>query len=111
GRVDKKLFARLKNDGQAAKDKYRNLFLMFGYVAAALVIVGVVWFKWYTPAPERRMVGDLKEEYLNDILPGGEKATLILSDGTQVDLGTATQKQTLSESDGTDIINNQGILN
>ncbi|MGJ1432540.1 FecR family protein [Sphingobacterium spiritivorum] len=83
--VKNRIYKRLLSEmNENSKTRYSNYFWLKSAVAAAviLIIMGAVWMMQKNSEPVRSASTLTK----NSITPGGDKAILILEDGTQVDL-------------------------
>ncbi len=61
--------------------------LWMGAAAVLLVLLGTMaWLLWYRPV-DPAMAGRLPVAPAGDVLPGSDKAVLVLADGTEVSLG------------------------
>lgn len=79
------------------------------YAAAAVLISAFSWLGLFLSNQKPNEVSRIeKSNYINDVLPGGDKAQLILSDGRTVDLGAYLSG--FSEQDGTQIRGNDGEI-
>jgi transmembrane sensor len=78
------------------------------YAAAALLLVGSLYFR-YRPAPERNM-HLAQATARKDFNPGTDKATLILSDGSTMELGTQVKPRQFNEEAESLILNKPGKL-
>jgi len=80
-----------------------------GYAAAILVISVFSWILLRQPSgqPEKG-IQSAAHRYHNDVLPGNNKAKLVLSDGRTVELEDRPDK--LAEKDGTRIIGKDGEI-
>jgi len=92
-RMFRQLMARVDADepireivGQRKMPVYRMSFLRIAAVAAVLLTIGGVW--WSGRRGQQPAV-TTTATYKNDILPGGDKATLTLSNGEVIDLDSA----------------------
>lgn len=108
-RVEQRLFLSIRKEAVPVKKMYRlnSLTRWISGAAAAIILIGFFWWNWFS-YKDQRFVKDNKYGYSNDILPIGNKATLILSDGRSVELDK--DKKALRESDGTVIAANNGLL-
>jgi len=75
----------------------RNLKIYVGLAASLLLIIGAALFLNKTQQ-DKQIVADQVYHYKNDVLPGGQKATLTLSDGKTVEL--SQEQATLNEQHG-----------
>ncbi len=105
-RVEQRLLLSIRKEHIPVK-KVRNLLPWFSGVAAAVLLIGFAWWSWFGNL-NKRVVKDNVYGYANDVLPGGNKATLILSDGRSVELDK--DKTALQELDGTEIAVKDGLL-
>ena len=80
-----------------AQRKIRKIGLYTGIAASLLVFIGIALFL-NRPNMDKQIVADQTHQYKNDVLPGGQKATLTLSDGKVVEL--SHQQATLQEKYG-----------
>lgn len=84
----------------------KKLYRLSKYAAILLVAVsGVMVWNHYSSEKERVIT----EQVLTEIQPGYEKATLVLSDGTEVDL-TRVKNQPVRTTGGIQIVNSQNVL-
>lgn len=105
-RVEQRLLLSIKKEHVPVK-KVRSLLPWFSGAAAAVLLIGFAWWHW-SGNFNTRIVKDNVYGYANDVLPGGNKATLILSDGRSVELDK--DKTALREKDGTEISGKDGLL-
>lgn len=108
-RVEQRLMLSISKEQEPVR-KIRSLnriFTWIGGAAAAVLLIGFAWWNWFGLS-DPRFVKDNAYGYANDVLPGGNKATLILSDGRSVELDK--DKTALRESDGTMIAGKNGVL-
>lgn len=77
--------------------RIRNLKIYIGIAASLLVFIGVALFL-NAVHQDKQIVADQVYQYKNDVLPGGQKATLTLSDGKIVAL--SDEQATLQEKNG-----------
>lgn len=86
---------------------FGKIIRVTGY-AAAVVVVLFLGGRLFFPDrfSDERVVPDLTNRYHNDVLPGENKALLLLSDGRRIDL--AQSPDSLNEQDGTIIAGNEG---
>jgi len=75
----------------------RNLKIYVGLAASLLLIIGAALFLNKTQQ-DKQIVADQVYHYKNDVLPGGQKATLTLSNGKTVEL--SQEQATLNEQHG-----------
>ncbi|WP_312747865.1 FecR family protein [Sphingobacterium multivorum] len=75
----------------------RQLKIYAGLAASLLIFLGVAWFLNSAPQ-DKQIVADQVYRYNNDVLPGGQKATLTLSNGKTVAL--SDEKTTIEETHG-----------
>ena len=90
------------------RSRLMGIMRYVGYAATvAFVACAWVWFSQlhYPEASRTTQAGNI---FHNDVMPGGNKAQLILSDGRTVDLRTYTDE--LQEQDGTQIVGREGAL-
>ncbi|MGE8429918.1 MAG: FecR domain-containing protein [Sphingobacterium sp.] len=73
------------------RGRIRQLKIYAGLAASLLIFFGVAWFLNSAPQ-DKQIVADQVYRYNNDVLPGGQKATLTLSNGKTVAL---SDKQTI----------------
>lgn len=83
-------------------------FSFLKYAAIFLAIVGVSIFYFNREQIDTSIVPDLTKTYKNDVLPGTQKAILILSDGKKVTLDK--EKQFIIDENGTAITSNDGTI-
>lgn len=85
-----------------------NLLRLTGY--AAMLVISFLLLLNYTPdfSTTNGIVPDLTNTYANDVLPGGNKAYLILSNGSTVDLESNINR--VNEQDGTTILGENGEI-
>ncbi|HTM98260.1 MAG TPA: FecR domain-containing protein [Pedobacter sp.] len=88
------------------KIQNRFKFPFLKYAAVFAVIVGVLGYYLNLKNIDPSIVPDLTKTYKNDVLPGGETATLILSDGKEVVLGK--EKQSIIDENGITISSYDG---
>lgn len=77
--------------------RLRNLKIYVGLAASLLLIIGAALFLHKTQQ-DKQIVADQVYHYKNDVLPGGQKATLTLSNGKIVEL--SQEQATLQEQHG-----------
>lgn len=87
--------------------RIRNLKILVGLAASLLVIIGAALFL-NTVHRDKQIVADQVYNYKNDVLPGGQKATLTLSNGKTVEL--SQQQATLNEQHGEQLQISNGQL-
>jgi len=75
----------------------RSLKIYVGLAASLLLIIGAALFLNKTQQ-DKQIVADQVYHYKNDVLPGGQKATLTLSNGKTVEL--SQEQATLNEQHG-----------
>lgn len=85
----------------------RNLKIYVGIAASVLVIIGAALFL-NTTHQDKQIVADQVYQYKNDVLPGGQKATLTLSNGKTVEL--SQEQATLKEQHGEQLQISDGQL-
>lgn len=73
--------------------------------AAAIVLLIMGWLLWRAPQKSYRVVKNI-EKFRNDVLPGSNKAELLLSDGRRITLNEVVNH--LKEQDGTEITGKSG---
>ncbi|MNI42272.1 fec operon regulator FecR [compost metagenome] len=78
-----------------------------GIAASLLVIIGITLFL-NTIHQDKQIVADQVYQYKNDVLPGGQKATLTLSNGKTVEL--SQEQATLKEQHGEQLQISDGQL-
>jgi len=78
------------------------------YAVAALIAISVGWIYLAYRDANNRAGTELVDQRIGDVLPGGSKATLILSDSRQVELTAGAVA--LNEQDGTTISTVAGAL-
>src|SRR5690606_28762380 len=86
----------------------KRMMRYVGY-AATIIFVACAWI-WFSPlrtseAPPSSPAGNV---FHNDVMPGQNKAQLVLSNGQKVDM--QADANTLQEQDGTQILGNNGSL-
>lgn len=109
-RVEHRLLQSIRKEVEPPEPqsgKMKRMWPWFSGAAAALLMVGFVWWNWFAVA-NPQIVKDNVYGYSNDVLPGGNKATLILSDGKSLQLDK--NQTTVRESDGTVIAGKDGLL-
>ncbi len=79
--------------------------IRYSSYAAAIVLLIMGWLLWKAPQKSYRVVKNA-EKSRNDVLPGGNKAELLLSDGRRITLNEAVNH--LKEQDGTEITGKSG---
>jgi transmembrane sensor len=87
-------------------NKPRYFFLK--YAAIFFVIIGALIFYFNVKQSDPSIVPDLTKIHKNDVLPGTQKATLILSDGKKVTLDKG--KQSIVAYNDVTIISNNGEI-
>lgn len=87
--------------------RLRNLKIYVGIAASLLVCIGVALFLNAT-RQDKQIVADQVYHYKNDVLPGGQKATLRLSNGKTVAL--SQEQATLNEQHGEQLRISNGQL-
>ncbi len=85
----------------------RNLKIYVGIAASLLVIIGAALLL-NTTHQDKQIVADQVYHYKNDVLPGGQKATLTLSDGKTIAL--SHEQATLQEKNGEQLQISDGQL-
>ncbi|MDF2475017.1 MAG: hypothetical protein K0S24_500 [Sphingobacterium sp.] len=85
----------------------RNLKIYVGIAASLLLIVGAALLL-NTIHQDKQIVADQVYHYKNDVLPGGQKATLTLSNGKKVEL--SQEQATLKEQHGEQLQISDGQL-
>ncbi|GAA0885024.1 DUF4974 domain-containing protein [Sphingobacterium siyangense subsp. cladoniae] len=75
----------------------RQLKIYASLAASLLIFLGVAWFLNSAPQ-DKQIVADQVYRYNNDVLPGGQKATLTLSNGKTVAL--SDKQTTIEETHG-----------
>lgn len=85
----------------------RNLKIYVGIAASLLVIIGAALLL-NTTHRDKQIVADQVYHYKNDVLPGGQKATLTLSDGKTIAL--SHEQATLQEKNGEQLQISDGQL-
>ncbi len=105
-RVEQRLLLSIRKEDVPVK-KVRSLLPWFSGAAAVGLLIGFAWWSWFGNL-DQRIVKDNIYGYANDVLPGGNRATLILSDGRSVELDK--DKTALKEQDGTEIAGKDGLL-
>jgi transmembrane sensor len=74
-----------------SESKHKRSFKLFNWsVAAALISIVSMALFFYMKEPARQVVKNTKS-VMNDVLPGGNKAVLILADGSEVNLDNADE--------------------
>ncbi|QIH35461.1 FecR family protein [Sphingobacterium sp. DR205] len=87
--------------------RLRNLKIYVGLAASLLLIIGAALFLNKTQQ-DKQIVADQVYHYKNDVLPGGQKATLTLSNGKIVEL--SQEQATLQEQHGEQLRISDGQL-
>lgn len=85
----------------------RNLKIYVGIAASLLLIIGAALLL-NTIHQDKQIVADQVYHYKNDVLPGGQKATLTLSNGKKVEL--SQEQATLKEQHGEQLQISDGQL-
>ena len=85
----------------------RNLKIYVGIAASLLLIIGAALLL-NTIHQDKQIVADQIYHYKNDVLPGGQKATLTLSNGKKVEL--SQEQATLKEQHGEQLQISDGQL-
>ncbi|WP_448137615.1 FecR family protein [Sphingobacterium siyangense] len=85
----------------------RQLKIYAGLAASLAVFIGVAWFL-NVRHQDSRVVPDQAYHYKNDVLPGGQKATLTLSNGKVVTL--SEEQSTVKEKNGEELHISDGQL-
>jgi len=86
------------------EEKHRTVKLSYRWIissVAAILTIGIVIYLWLHRVADQQPAAPITAEL---ITPGGNKATLILSNGTRVDL-TAGRKETVLQQTGARITN------
>lgn len=97
--------AGIRTEEFATRDRNRQPWY---YAAAALFLVGSIYF-FYHPVPARKT--HLAQAVVKqDLDPGTDKATLTLSDGSKIELGSGIQVEKLSREAQALILNQSGKL-
>lgn len=86
-----KINQNLRDEQERSKKETRNsmvriLKMPLIRLAAMLILIGTFALLFFRPAEDPGIIEDLSGQYKNDILPGGNQATLILSNGQSVEL-------------------------
>lgn len=103
------VFSQLKKEALVVPLKASSRLLHYvGWVAAILVIGIGVGFYFYSS--ERSLPGKLASQLPNDIVPGGNKATLTLADGSTLALDGAGSGQLASQAGVAIRKNEDGLL-
>jgi hypothetical protein len=102
--------AWLKIEGRPKTIKIPNKsrYSYLKYAAIFLAVIGASIFYFNRPQKDPSIVPDLTKNYKNDVLPGTQKAILILSDGKEVTLDKG--KQSISDESGVAISSNDGEI-
>jgi transmembrane sensor len=87
-------------------NKPRFTFLKYAAIFFAITCAAILYFNSNQKDPS--IVPDLTNNYKNDVLPGTERAILILSDGKEVKLDKA--KHLIADQDGVNITSNNGEI-
>lgn len=87
-------------------NKPRFTFLKYAAIFLAVICASIFYFN--RSQKDSSIVPDLTNNYKNDVLPGVQKAILILSDGKEVTLNK--EKQVISDKDGVNITSNNGEI-
>ncbi len=100
--------AWVKMQRRQRQQRVKRIIRYTSYAAAVLIFAGA-WL-WFSPStqPSLRETTQTGNVYHNDVLPGGNKAQLMLSDGRAVDLEAYLDE--LRERDGTEILGGEGQL-
>lgn len=77
--------------------------------ASLLLLLAVGYWLWIKPPGQNNTLASEKERFKNDVLPGQEKAVLVLADGRQVAL-EGKQQQTVADKEGIVVNNNNGNI-
>ncbi|WP_104385429.1 FecR family protein [Sphingobacterium sp. HMA12] len=77
--------------------RIRNISIYAGLTASLLLIIGAA-LMLRTTHPDKHIVVEQIDQYKNDVLPGGQKATLTLSNGKTIEL--SQEQATLKEQHG-----------
>lgn len=105
--VDQAWF-KIDSRQNAKKITNKSRFSFLKYAAIFLAVVGASVFYFNSKQLDSSIVHDLTKTYKNDVLPGTQKATLILSDGKEVTLDK--DKQSIVDENGVTIISNHGEI-
>jgi len=102
--------AWLKVDNQYRKSKtvIKPQYTFFKYAAIFLGVLGAFVFYLNSKQLDPSVVPDITKNYKNDVLPGTQKAILILSDGKEIMLDK--ENKTIANENGVEIINNDGQI-
>lgn len=87
--------------------RIRNLKIYVGLAASLLLMIGAALFL-NTTRQDKQIVADQVYHYKNDVLPGGQKATLTLSNGKTVEL--SQEQAVLHEQHGEQLQISDGQL-
>jgi transmembrane sensor len=87
-------------------NKPRFAFLKYAAIFLAVICAAIFYFNSKQKDPS--IVPDLTNNYKNDVLPGTQKAILILSDGKEVTLDKG--KQSIADESGVAIVSNDGKI-
>jgi len=93
---------------QKQKRKARSYSRYAGY-AAAFVLLAISGWLFFSSIKKTTPKPSLAKQAVDEILPGGSKAQLVLSDGRRVEL--ANERGTIEERNGTTILDKNGELN
>lgn len=94
-------------EAQKAKRNIRFNTVWYKYSAVAAILIVVAYFVFLSPFKERGVGEVLKEnERTAQIVPGGDKAFLILNDGTHISLDEIS-KDSLLAFDGISLVKNE----
>lgn len=93
---------------QKQKRKARSYSRYAGY-AAAFVLLAISGWLFFSSIKKTTPKPSLAKQAVDEILPGGSKAQLVLSDGRRVELANTTG--TIEETNGTTIVDKNGELN
>lgn len=91
----------------ASNRRIRNLKIYVGLAASLLLMIGAALFL-NTTQQDKQIVADQVYHYKNDVLPGGQKATLTLSNGKTVEL--SQEQAVLHEQHGEQLQISDGQL-
>lgn len=102
--------AWLKIQDRSKKVKISNKprFAFLKYAAIFLAVICASIFYFNTNEKDPSIVPDLTNNYKNDVLPGTQKAILILSDGKEVTLDKG--KLAITDESGVAIVSNDGKI-